>query len=203
VLTVQYGPFQPALERAFLAELKKAKQADALAPLCIVTPSRAIANRLERLITREEAFAALQVTFHTFYSIAHEIVKEDEGLPGRRLVRDPMFFDRILNNFLPASVVMKSLRPRGVASSYRASLKDLMDAGVGEGAQLLLEEGLLAKQEEANHLRELLKILKNFTHYLEAIRVVPPSGLTQRATELVASSQYLKRYKLFFLLRFL
>ncbi|MFH1723618.1 MAG: PD-(D/E)XK nuclease family protein [Elusimicrobiota bacterium] len=194
MLTVQYGPFQPALERAFLAELDAVKKADPLAPAAVVAPSRRMADRLQRLVACEAGRACLQVEFHTFYSLALEIVRES-GTLDRSVVGDPMFFDRLLDDLLASHAEGAQSRPRGLSASYRSSLKDLIDAGVEPRAADLLDEGLLDDAYEAERFRRLLAVLRRYEERMDELRVTPVSGLTRRATEAASASPVLRRYR--------
>jgi hypothetical protein len=87
MLTVRHGPFQPALERAFLDDLAEARRDDPFAKIWVVAPSRRLSDRLQRLTALEGGQALIGVRFHTFYSLALEIVR-DAGELNRVIVRD-------------------------------------------------------------------------------------------------------------------
>ncbi|MBI5244874.1 MAG: PD-(D/E)XK nuclease family protein [Elusimicrobia bacterium] len=186
MLTVRYGPFA-ALEDAFLKELDGLKQDDPFAHVAIVAPSRRMAERLARLSAGDRP--RLAVHFHTFFSLASEIVREAGGAEPS-LITDPMFFDRLVDSLLGSDP-----RPRGLASSYRSTLKDLIDAGVEPRAAELVQEGLLKDKEEAEHLSGLLGLLARCEARLKALGVMSSAGLTRRAAELASSSLELSRYK--------
>ncbi|MFH2204798.1 MAG: PD-(D/E)XK nuclease family protein [Elusimicrobiota bacterium] len=192
MLSVHYGPFQPSLEDAFLKEVADLHKDAAIPRIAVITPSRRLADRLQRLIALEGGHACLGVTFHTFYSFALEVVSE-AAPDGRAVVREPMFFDRLLDSLLDKPA--QGVRPRGLAASYRASLKDLIDAGVGSGAAALLEEGLIRDEEEKRRLKGLLDKLAAYEKRMRELDVMPPSGLTERAVrEVRRGSAALGRY---------
>lgn len=190
MLSVKYGPFQPALEQAFLEELEALKAEDPWAPVAVVTPARRLADRLERLVAAEAGKAYAGVAFHTFYSLALETVGE-AGVLDRALVRSPLFFDRLLDSLLglgPAS-------PRGLAGAYRSTLKDLLDAGVEPRALELAEEGLLADGAAAERLKELLRLLARYEAALAERGVLAPAGLARLAAQAAEGSAALARYR--------
>jgi ATP-dependent helicase/nuclease subunit B len=195
MLTVRYGPFQPSLENAFLSDLAALKDEDSLASVAVVTPSRRLADRLQRLVALESGRAYLGVTFHTFYSLALEVTAESEN-NGRKIVRESMFFDRLLDSLIETP--KNGPRPKGLAAAYRSSLKDLIDSGIGPSAVSLLEEGILKEDLGTRRLSHLLKTLKKFDKKMKEIGVLPSSALTERALSAARSgSPALGKYKRF------
>lgn len=194
MLTVEYGPFQPSLEQAFLRALDGLRAEDSFGPLAVVAPSRRLADRLQRLITLESGKACLGVSFHTFHSLAIEIVRESpSGEPS--WISDPMFFDRIIDSLLEESSRGSGKRPRGLAAAYRSSLKDLVDAGVEPRASELLEDGLLAGTEDQQRLKNLLQLLGRYAGKLNKLGVMPASGVVRRAIAAAPESAALARYR--------
>src|SRR5439155_13281501 len=58
---------------------------------------------------------------------------EEAGFPERALVADSSFHDAVVDAVLdraPALGVARELRPRALAAAVRASLRDLLDAGI-------------------------------------------------------------------------
>src|SRR5437899_164669 len=130
-LTVVHGPFE-ALEPAFADRVRARSPKAGGAPLLVVAPSRTLADRLERLLAVEYGIALLGVHFHTFHSLAAAVV-EEAGFPDAALVSDPVFHDAIVDRALdraPALGVARELRPKALSTAVRASLRDLIDAGV-------------------------------------------------------------------------
>ncbi len=196
-LKVFSGPFE-ALEDAFAARVAELKPGAGDAPLLVVAPSRVLADRLERLLAVEKGQSLLGVHFHTFHSVAAAIV-EDGGFPEGALVSDPLFHDAVVDQVLdeaPSLGIAKELRPRALATAVRASLRDLVDAGV-DPRQLMENFGddLLRDQEEKDRLIALLSLLAAYEKKLGMLGVLPPSALTRRATELAPMSAWLGRFR--------
>ncbi|MEK7743826.1 MAG: hypothetical protein AAB578_05510, partial [Elusimicrobiota bacterium] len=174
------GSFR-SLELAFLAELRSLKSGDPLFPAAVVAPSRAMADRLQRLAASENAEGLLAVSFHTFFSLASEIVREG-GEPGWKQVGDPLFFDRLVDSLLEGGP-RRSRRTRGLAAAYRSSLRDLADSGVEPRAADLAAEGLF-EEKEGGALKELLALLGDYERELSRRKILSSSALTRRAAEL-------------------
>jgi ATP-dependent helicase/nuclease subunit B len=198
VLKVRYGAFR-ALEPAFLAELAELQKSDPLAPVAVVAPSRAMADRLQRLVAQDRA--RLNVRFHTFFSLAQEIDAETGREPSEaaapcakpRLCTDPLLFDRLLDSLLGAEG--SSRRPRRLAAAYRSTIKDLSDSGVAPSARELLPEGLIDDAEQSCSLAFLLGLLERQEAELSRLGVESSSALARRAAALAADSHALKRYR--------
>ena len=124
-MKVVCGPFTPTLERAFLERMTELAPGPGRA-VAVVAPSRALAERLERLTAAEAGRALLNVRFHTFHSLALEAL-ESAGGPSARFVGDGLFHDKLLDRLLAQAGARPS---RGLAAAYRSSLRDLIDGGI-------------------------------------------------------------------------
>ncbi len=198
MLSVEYGPFHPALERAFLARLGELSRLPGRGPIAVVAPSRRLADRLERLAAVEGGLTLLDVHFHTFYSLALSIVDED-GWPDAELIGDPVFHDKVVDSLLDAHPALSSRfgagrRPKALAAALRASVRDLIDAGVepaavGEhfGAELLKDDS------ERLRLSALLALQRAYEERLSELKVLSPSGLTSLAAARAGGSRLLGR----------
>lgn len=198
VLSVLYGPFHE-LEPAFAERLKELIQAHPAGPIAVVAPSRALADRLERLLAIEEGLPLLGVEFHTFHSLAAGLVEEAGGAPGR-VVTDPAFHDRLMDQLLDqegaASAVFRGgIRPKALASAVRSSVRDLIDAGVDAGE---LDEyfgaELVKEPRERENLSALLRLLRAYEQRLNELGIVTGSGLTRFATETATASAKLNGF---------
>ena len=116
------GLFQPDLESAFIEKLKAAPPRPG-APVAVVAPSRAMADRLSRLVCLEHGLSFLNIRFHTFFSLALEAV-EAAGADGSSLIGDGLFHDMIVDRLLSARGKKIS---RGLAAAYRSSLRRTMN----------------------------------------------------------------------------
>jgi ATP-dependent helicase/nuclease subunit B len=197
-LQVFHGPFE-ALEDAFAARVADLRPRLGEAPLLVVAPSRALAERLERLLSVEKGLPLLGVHFHTFHSLAAAIV-EDGGFPDGALVSDPLFHDAVVDQVLdeaPSLGIAKELRPRALAAAVRASLRDLVDAGVDPVAlaESFGDDLLRGEQEERDRFIALLALLAAYEKKLARLKVLPPSALVKRAAELAPESRWLAGFR--------
>jgi len=197
-LRVFHGPFE-ALEDAFAARVAELRPRIGEPPLLVVAPSRALAERLERLLSVEKGLPLLGVHFHTFHSVAAAIV-EDGGFPDGALVSDPLFHDAVVDQVLdeaPSLGIAKELRPRALAAAVRASLRDLVDAGVDPAALAAHfgDEILRGEKDERERFVALLALLAAYEKKLEKLEVLPPSALVKRAAALAPASRWLEGFR--------
>lgn len=186
MLTVRTGPYQSALEDAFAADLVEIKAADSLAPIAVVTPSRRLADRLQRLLAVEAGLSLLNVRFHTFYSLAVELC-ESAGGPGCAVVGDGLFHDKVVDSLLRER--LGAVPSRGMAAAYRSTIRDLVDAGIDSASiRENLADYFEQKPEWAEDwkgLKDLLDLQERYLARLTQAGVMPVSGLTRTATALV------------------
>lgn len=182
------GPF-PRLEEALAARV--GTQAPGT-PLAIVTPSRKLADRLQRLLCLERGMALLNVQFHTFYSLSLEAAEGAGPLPGA-LVADGLFHDKLVDRLLSRR------SSRGLASAYRATIRDLVDAGV-EPASFRENFPDLIPDEDKGRLEALLQLQERYQRALDEAGVLSGPGLARLATAAVqnATAASLARYREFF-----
>lgn len=196
-LQVFQGPFE-ALEDAFSARVEELRPGPGGPPLLVVAPSRVLADRLERLLAVEKGLPLLGVHFHTFHSLAAAIV-EDGGFPPGALIQDSLFHDAVVDQVLDrtsALGVAKELRPRALACAVRASLRDLIDAGVDprQVAENFGDE-LMKDGEERARLNALLVLVAAYEARLAELGVMPPSALVKRAAALAPVSAWLAGFR--------
>ena len=183
MLKVHHGPFHPHLEDAFLKRLREPRAEGAR--IAVVTPSRRLADRLQRLAAVEGGLSLLGVHFHSFHSLALAVVEED--FPDRYLIADPVFHDRLVDSLLESepglgAVFGGTARPKALAGALRASLRDLIDAGVsGEAVEEFFGAELLRDERQREHLAALLKLSTAYEARLQELKVLSPSGLIRLA----------------------
>ncbi|MEK7382710.1 MAG: PD-(D/E)XK nuclease family protein [Elusimicrobiota bacterium] len=177
------GPFQPSLEDAFVERVRRL--AASRATFAVVAPSRRMAERLQRLLALERGLGLLGARFHTFHSLALEVVEEAGGFE-EGVVADGLFHDKVIDAVLAARPRSK-VSTRGLASAYRAGIRDLVDCGFEPRAYREDFEGLLADGAQKRRLQDVLEVQESYLRRLSEIGVVPPSGLTHAAAETVES----------------
>ncbi|MFI5363311.1 MAG: hypothetical protein ACHQ49_15195, partial [Elusimicrobiota bacterium] len=197
-LKVFHGPFE-ALEEAFSARVAQLRPRAGQPPLLVVAPSRALADRLERWLSIEKGLPLLGVHFHTFHSLAAAIVEEG-GFPDGALVSDPLFHDAVVDQVLdeaPSLGIAKELRPRALAAAVRASLRDLIDAGVDPASvsENFGDELLRGDEDESARFIALLSLLAAYEKKLSKLKVLSPSAVVRAAAALAPESRWLSQFR--------
>lgn len=181
-LSILCGPFQPSLEKAFLDRLKE-KPPSLDRRVAVVTPSTALSDRLQNLAAAA-GLSLLNVRFHTFHSLALE-VGEDADWSDTTLVADDLFYDKVVDKLLEET---DEGAPRGrpfknLAAAFRASLRDLMEAGIDPGHFREHFADLLKDDTDRTAFGRLLDIQERYLSKLEELGVLPLTGLVQRAAK--------------------
>lgn len=177
-MRVLCGPFQPALETAFLARLAELAPGPARR-VAVVAPSRRLADRLERLAADEKAL--LGVRFHTFFSLASEVVAASGG-PERPVAGDPLLHDLVVDQILRETTDYRLTK--GLGAAFRASIRDLVDAGINPERAGDLGD-LDAPSETKERLTAFFNITKAYQERLAGIGLLSSSGLTITARRAV------------------
>lgn len=196
-LTVVHGPFE-ALEDAFAARARELAPGPGGKPLLVVAPSRALADRLQRLLAVERGLATAGVRFETFHGLVDALLDEGGDLPGLRL-SDPVFHDAVLDRALdraPRLAPSRQIRARALASSARSSVRDLADAGVDpNNIAEHFGSDLLRDHDEAVRLNDLLSVSAAYEAELSRLGVLPPHAALKLAAERALKSPWLDSFR--------
>lgn len=176
------GPFQPSLESAFVKAVLDA------APglknkLAVVAPSRKLADRLERLLAKESGLSLLNIHFHTFHSLAHQVVEDSQQLSSK-IITDGLFHDKLVDQLLKDN---PEQRPKGLAAAYRSSIRDLIDGGLDPDELPDDFLDLFKDRVVRARIEDLVQLLKRYLERLNAIGVLPPAGVAKLAAQVVAN----------------
>ena len=177
------GPFQPTLETAFVKAVLEAKPG-LENKIAVVAPSRKLADRLERLLAKEAGLSLINIQFHTFHSLAREVVEQSQQLTSK-VVTDGLFHDKLVDQLLKETA--NEDRPKGLAAAYRSSIRDLIDGGLDPDS--LPDDFLDLFKEKATQARikDLLELLKLYLEKLNDIGVLPPAGVARLAAAVVSN----------------
>lgn len=180
-LTTFCGPFQPSLETAFLDRLKE-KPPSLTRRVAVVSPSRLLSNRLQRLVVDTAGLSLLNIRFHTFHSLALE-VSEAADWTDYTLVSDDLFHDKVVDALLDET---DEGAPRGrpfknMAAAFRSSLRDLMEAGIDPGHFREHFPDLLTDDADRSSFGRLLDMQERYLARLEELGVMPLTELVKRA----------------------
>lgn len=185
-LDIVCGPFQPGLEDAFIDRLRELGPG-IKRPVAVVAPSGRMAARLERLIGAERGLSLLGVDFHTFHSLAESIV-ERSGMLDEKLVRDGIFHDRLVDRILKAKMG-EGLVQRGLASSYRSSIRDLVDAGLDTEALPEDFYEYFKDPAERKSIAGLVGVASEYLKELGRLGVTAPGGVARLAAKAVVGGK--------------
>jgi len=192
-LEIVCGPFQPGLEDAFIERLEELGPG-LDNPVAVVCPSGRVASRLARLIGAERNKAYLGLDFHTFHSLA-DVVVEKSGLLNVKLVRDGLFHDRLVDRILKESLGEGKVQ-RGLASAYRSSIRDLVDAGLD--AEDLPSDfyEYFKDPSERQGISDLVGVAREYIAELGRLKIMPPGGAARLAAAAVTEGKadWLSRY---------
>ena len=178
MLKVACGPFS-RLEEALAARIGEHPPGTCLA---VVTRSRKLADRLERMLCLERGRALLNVRFHTFYSLALEVIEAAGPLAGA-MVSDGLFHDKLIDALLPKR------SSRGLSGAYRATVRDLVDAGVEPGSFRENFPDLIKEGPDQARLERLFSIQEKYLGAVERAGVLSSPALARLATAAVQENR--------------
>jgi hypothetical protein len=186
----------PFLEDAFLARLHEAK-ANPWDRVAVVTASSRLSQRLETRIAKSGA-AMLNVHFHTFATLAENVVQQAGGLK-KPLRRDTLFFDTLVKQIIRDERPFESLDeiavPQGFPSAVRGTLRDLLDAGVNaENVGAAIEEEFAGAALDLGSLRSLLNLHRFYLRRIDELPVSLRAHLVERAIERAPDSPILAAF---------
>jgi hypothetical protein len=128
------GPFQPELEEAFLAFLKRKKETDPLAPLAVLVGSNLLGLYLRRFLVLR-GLNHINLRFLTFIDFAKALAAEPMNREGLRPL--PRLGDLVLISSLTEKIARGNYfgpiaRRRGFQRALGATFRDLWDGGMEE-----------------------------------------------------------------------
>jgi ATP-dependent helicase/nuclease subunit B len=191
------GPFHPSLEETLVDEVVHCKQSDPLHPLLIVVPSDWLRRRLKLLLTRERRLALLNVQLQTFHQLALRLIIERNAVLPE--TREDLFFEealrQIIRRRMPGTEPFAGIESRaGGCAALWQSLRDLRDGLVDTGVVLeALSEGHF-RQRASQRTLELLVLLQTLRNFCEDKKILDPSDVARRATELAPWSEWLQQF---------
>jgi hypothetical protein len=167
MLIAESGAYYPSLENAFLLRFLALKE-DPLAQVAVVAASGRMLEHLQRtMATQRPGF--LNVHFHTFSSLAEQVVENAGGL-DKPVLSDPLFFDTLVKFIIKSDRPFHGFDdlaiPDGFPMAVRATLRDLMDSGAGADIVEAVKDGFLGKDVDIGSLKQLLHL---YRLYLERL----------------------------------
>ncbi len=208
MLRIITGPFHPDLERSLIEEVRQLKEADPLAPLAIVVPSKLLLNCLRRLLVVEARLSLLNVHFLTFHQLALRLYEEGmvqsppvdkmSEAPSPMLLVEDLFFEQLLRQLvrrpLPGVELLRQFgQTAGTWAALWATLRDLKDAAVDPAvARRAVGEGLF-ELDEAPKLQALITLYAAVLESKRVLGVGLVDDVAIAATPLASTSRFLSR----------
>ncbi|MDP1767723.1 MAG: PD-(D/E)XK nuclease family protein [Nitrospirota bacterium] len=168
MLRIVTGPFHPALDRAFVEDIRSCKADHPFAPLAVIVPSAALVEQLKQSLTHHEPRAFLNIHFLTFHQLALRLRDDCGGeagagpAPPLQLV-DDFFFEQLVRQVvrrqLPGLEPLTRLPASpGTWKGLWATVRDLKDAVVDPATALkALSEGVF-EEDDRTWLRALFTL---------------------------------------------
>ncbi|MBL0360749.1 MAG: exodeoxyribonuclease V subunit gamma [Elusimicrobia bacterium] len=180
-LSLLCGPFQPALEDAFTEHLARQPPGPGRR-VTVVTASQRMAERLQRLIAQERGAAYLNIRFATFHGLALDILRAAGGdLPT--IVNDELFHEKLVEGLLRAEGAFPPERARALAGAHRATLRDLVEAGLDTAA--FREHFADLEIPAEGKLQRLLDLADRYRDRLAELNIATSADLARRAARCV------------------
>ena len=168
MLRIVTGPFQPALDRALVEDIRSCKTDDPFAPLAVIVPSASLVEHLKQLLTRHEPRTFLNIHFLTFHQLALRL-RDDfasvfEASPELTLqLVDDFFFEQLVRQVvrrkLPGFEPLTRLPASpGTWKGLWATVRDLKDSVVAPTTALkALTEGVF-EEDDRTWLRSMFTL---------------------------------------------
>ena len=178
-LSLHCGPFS-YLEESFVSRLT-ANPPGAGRRVGVVTASQQMAERLQRLLALERGLAFFNLRFLTFHTLSIDVLRSAR-VPLPAVVNDDLFHERLVERLLLEGS-MPAERARALAGAHRATLRDLVEAGV-EGASFREHFSDLERADRGK-LDRLLALADAYRDRLEKLNVAGSADLARRAAGLL------------------
>lgn len=137
-----------------------------------------MAERLQRLVAVERGMAAFNLRFVTFHGFALDVLRAAGGeIPS--VVNDDLFHEKLVEGLLVEEGAFPPERARALAGAHRASLRDLVEAGV-DTASFRDHFGDMEIPGEAK-LQRLLDLADRYRDRLAERGVATSADLARRA----------------------
>lgn len=165
--------------------------------MAVISPSAHLLERLQ-IILANQGISAINLFFYTFSALAREIV-EFEGSLAKPVLSDPLFFDTLVKMIQKEDRPFEGFQdlaiPDGFPGAVRATLRDLVDAGVPWEAQEAIKENFLGEGVGVGTLKQLFRLYQIYLEKIDRLPVLPRNALIKEATRLAPASSGLAQFK--------
>ncbi len=178
-LTLLTGTF-PSLENALVARIRQ-KPPTLGRPLTVVTASGSLRDRLQRVLAVENGLSLLNIEFHTFFSLAREVLRGEAGPPA---LENELFHERLVQGLLAADGMAPG-RAAALAPAARATLRDLDESGVDPDQFEEHFEDLEPPEGRGPALRRMLSLQRVYRRRMALLGLETPADTARRAARLI------------------
>jgi ATP-dependent helicase/nuclease subunit B len=182
-LSLHCGPFA-FLEESFVAHLT-ANPPGPGRRVAVVTTSQRMAERLQRLLSLERGRAFFNLRFHTLHSLSLDVLRA-AGAPVPAIINDDLFHERLVERLLIDGGDLPSDRARALAGAHRATVRDLVEAGVDSASFRDHFADMEIPGEQKLH--RLLSLTDRYRDRVEKLAVVTSADLARLASDAVENN---------------
>ena len=177
-LTLICGPFRPVLEEGFVARLRE-NPPGVGRRVGVVTASRGMGERLQRLLALDHGLSFFNLRFHTLHGFSMDVLQRAGGLLPQ-VNNDDFFHESLVEQILRDQGVSED-RANALAGAHRATLRDLVEAGV-DGSSFREHFDDLSVPG-ATGLSRLLSLADLYRERLQQLKRVSSSDLDRLAQD--------------------
>ncbi len=201
MLRIVTGPFHPVLDQALVDDIRSLKADDPFAPLALVVPSAALAERLKRLLAVDAGLPLLNLHVLTFHQLAlrlrQDLLRACEPLAPLQLVDDffcEQLVRQIVHRRLPGLEPLTTLPPSpGTWKGLWATIRDLKDAVVRPDIALkAVAEGLF-EEDDRPWLQALFTLQAAVVEGSRSLAVGSPDDLALSLIPVCSRAPFLSR----------
>lgn len=182
-LSLHCGPFSH-LEESFVSHLT-ANPPGVGRRVAVVTTSQRMGERLQRLLTLERGLSFFNLRFHTLHSLSLDLLAT-AGTNVPVVNNDDLFHERLVERLLVEHGEMPPDRARSLAGAHRATIRDLVEAGV-ESNSFREHFGELAVPGKGK-LDRLLALADRYREQLSSLNVAGSADLARLAGDVVETN---------------
>ena len=182
-LSLHCGPFS-YLEESFVSHLT-ANPPGVGRRVAVVTTSQRMGERLQRLLASERGLSFFNLRFHTLHSLSLDVLSSS-GVAVPVVNNDDLFHERLVERLLVDQGEMTADRARALAGAHRATLRDLVEAGV-QSDSFREHFGDMAIPGERK-LYGLLALADRYREQLASVNVAGSADLARLAGDLVETN---------------
>jgi superfamily I DNA/RNA helicase len=179
-LSLHCGPFS-FLEESFVSHLT-ANPPGVGRRVAVVTTSQRMGERLQRVLSSDRGHAFFNLWFHTLHSLSLDILRPS-GVTLPVVNNDEIFHERLVERLLVKEATLPPERARALAGAYRATLRDMVEAGVDTVRFREHFEDMEFSGEEKFY--QLLSLADRYRDALVHLNVAGSADLARLAAETV------------------